>query len=203
MPHDLHTGHTHDGHTHDAHTHDAHTHDGHTHDGHTHDGHTHDAGPVAGAPNPPLRGALERSDRFRRDSLLGGIFHWGKVSFRELTSTDAVHITIDGNRISAHVDDVSPVKRGADGRTRYSWPRVVAHNLVGLASDVVRRVHGQHGEQRCNLECEIVWVDEPTADGAQVAELICEEPVCPTSSGEKTALTPAVGMAPLLPRRHC
>jgi len=165
-----------------------------------HELHDPDAAADLVSPAVPLRGALERSERFHRDSLIGGMFHWGKASFRELAPTDAVHITIDGNRISAHVDDVSPVKRGADGRTRYSAPRVVAHNLFGLATDVVRRVRGQHGEQRCNLECEIVWVDEPTAT---VVEVTCEETGCPTSSGEKTPPTPAVGMAPLLPRRHC
>src|ERR1700722_4821211 len=162
-----------------------------------------DTNPSVPSPEPPLRGALERSERFRRDSLLGGIFHWGKISFRELAAIDAVHITIHGNHISAHGDDVSPVKRGADGRTRYSWPRIVAHNLVGLATDVVRRIHGQRGEQRCNLECEIVWVDEPTVDGVEAAVVICEETGCLTSSGEKTPPTPAVGTAPLIPRTHC
>jgi hypothetical protein len=114
-----------------------------------------------------------------------------------LVPTDAVHISIDGTHVSAHVDDVSPVKAGSDGRARYSWPRVVVHNLFGIAGDVARRLRGRHGQQRCCLDCEVVWVDEDTVD------VVCEEIECPTSSGDETPPRPAVGREPLTPRKHC
>lgn len=104
--------------------------------------------------------SLEASERFRRDGRLGGIFHPGRVSYRELSPRDSLHIIVDGNRVSAHVDEVCPLRRGRGGVVRYSWLRVVAHNLSGAVADIGRRLHGVHGEQRCNLGCEVVWVDD-------------------------------------------
>ena len=98
--------------------------------------------------------ALEASPDFRRDSLLGGIFHPGYVSFRELSPVDSVHIVIRGNRVSAHVDDVSPLRLRSDGTARYAWGRVLAHNVSVLLTDIARRIRGLHGLQRCNLRCE-------------------------------------------------
>ncbi|MDQ6928555.1 MAG: hypothetical protein M3159_07825, partial [Actinomycetota bacterium] len=108
--------------------------------------------------------ALDASDRFQRDSRLGSIFHPGKVSYRETSSTNSLHILIKGNRVSAHVDEVSPLKCTADGSARYAWGPVIAHNFAGLLADVGRRVRGRHGEQRCGLECELVWVDDEFAE---------------------------------------
>lgn len=107
--------------------------------------------------------ALEANDRFRRDGRLGGIFHPGRISFRELTPRDSLHIIIDGESVSAHVDDVCPVRCGTGGVPGYSWVLVLAHNLSGFAADLGRRLRGRHGEQRCNLGCEMVWVDEQIA----------------------------------------
>lgn len=110
----------------------------------------------------PLRlvRALEASDRFHRDSTLGGIFHRGKISFREVSSTDSLHVTIDGNRVSAHVDRVSPVRSRSDGTSGYSPGRVFLHNFLGIGEDVTRWMRGRWGEHRCQLDCEAVWVDE-------------------------------------------
>lgn len=105
--------------------------------------------------------ALEANPRFRRDSLLGGIFHLGRISFREIAPTDSVHIVIRGDRVSAHVDDVSPLVIRPDGTSRYAWGRVVTHNLAVLVADVSRRMRGLHGRQRCNLRCEAVLDDDP------------------------------------------
>ena len=110
--------------------------------------------------------ALEADPRFRRDSLLGGIFHLGRISFREISPTESVHIVIRGERVSAHVDDVSPLVVRPDGTTRYAWGRVVVHNLAVLVADVSRRVRGVHGRQRCNLRCEAVSGDDVAADEA-------------------------------------
>jgi|GEM_PF-725393 len=83
--------------------------------------------------------ALESSDRFRRDTPLGRIFHPGQVSFREVSPTDSLHITIDGERVQGHVDRISPLKVAPDGSSQYSLPRIVAHNVIGMAEDLVAR----------------------------------------------------------------
>ena len=130
---------------------------------------------ITGVPDPPtptsqdtlvLLRALENSERFRRDSVLGGIFHPGKISFREVSPTDSLHVLIDGNRVSAHVDTYSPLRIAGDGSAHYHWSRVVVHNLWAAAGDLARRLLRQSGEQRCNLTCEIEWVDDDElADG--------------------------------------
>ncbi len=112
------------------------------------------------APTLNLLKALETSDRFRRDGPVSGIFHPGRISFRELKPHDSLHIIIDGDSVSAHVDEVCPVRCIPGGAVGFSWALVFAHNLAGLAADVGRRMRGLHGQQRCNLGCEIVWVDD-------------------------------------------
>ncbi len=107
-----------------------------------------------------LVGALEKDAGFRRDTGLGAIYHPGKVSFREVRPTESLHIIIDGNRISAHVDDISPFKCRRDGTVRYSLSRIVAHNLSGMSADFLRLIRGRFGRQRCELECDRVWVDD-------------------------------------------
>ena len=107
-----------------------------------------------------LIAALDANPRFRRDSLLGGIFHLGWISFRELSPTDSLHIVIRGDRMSAHVDDVSPLVVRRDGTTRYAWGRVLGHNLAVVLTDLSRRARGLHGHQRCNLRCEAVVVED-------------------------------------------
>jgi hypothetical protein len=109
---------------------------------------------------------LEASDQFRQDGRFGRIFHPGRLSYRELSPRDSLHIIIDGPRVSAHVDEVCPLRCGPGRRDGYSWVRVIAHNLAGLKADVGRRLRGVHGQQRCNLGCEMVWVDD-----GEIAEL--------------------------------
>jgi hypothetical protein len=121
---------------------------------------------VTAQPTVDLLTALEKDPRFRRDSLLGGIFHLGRVSYREISPTDSLHVVIVGDRVSAHVDEVSPLVVRSDGTTRYAWGRVVAHNLAVLVADVRRRVRGLHGRQRCDLRCEAQVVDDAAAEGA-------------------------------------
>lgn len=135
-----------------------------------------------------LRRAIEQSQRFHSDSVFGRVLHRGTASYRELSPVDAVHITVAGNRLSAHVDDVSPVKQCADGKTRYSWARVLAHNVFAISADLARRLGGSQGKHRCNLDCEVVWVDDDDA-----VELSCEEVECPTCTDEGTLPRPAGG----------
>ncbi|HUP68915.1 MAG TPA: hypothetical protein VM142_03765 [Acidimicrobiales bacterium] len=115
---------------------------------------------TAPSAHPGLFHALEKSGRFRRDTALGGILHRGKVSLREVSRSDSVHVIIDGNRVSAHVDRVCPLDGGDHERTRYSLVRVVAHNLSDVVSSGLRRLRGLNGSDHCQLECEMVWVDD-------------------------------------------
>ena len=115
--------------------------------------------------------ALDGDHRFRRDSVFGGIFHPGAISFREVSATNSLHVVIRGDRVSAHVDEVSPLVVSPDGSRRYAWGRVVAHNLLVLLGDAGRRLGGQRGRQRCNLHCVAEWFDdedgeEPAPDAA-------------------------------------
>lgn len=108
-----------------------------------------------------LISALEANASFRRDSFWGGILHPGKVSFREVSLTDSLHILIDGSGdVSAHVDDVSPLRVRPDGSSRYAWGRVLAHNVLVVVEDAARRLRGEHGVQRCTLHCDAEWYDE-------------------------------------------
>ncbi len=114
-----------------------------------------------GADTPfELMKALEADPTYRRDSMIGGIFHLGKVSYREVSPTDSVHIVIDGDRVSAHVDEVSPLRILPDGSSRYAWGRVVAHNLLVVIGDAARRLRGQRGVQRCDLRCQMEWFED-------------------------------------------
>lgn len=116
-----------------------------------------------GSANWGLIRTLEQSERFHRDGRLGGIFHPGRLSYRERCPRDSLHIIIDGEKVSVHVDEVCPLRCGPDAPAGYSWARVLTHNLAGLRGDVSRRLRGMHGLQRCNLGCEMVWVDDDDA----------------------------------------
>jgi NRPS condensation-like uncharacterized protein len=97
---------------------------------------------------------LEKTRRFHRDRGLGRLFHAGAVSLRENVRTNSLHITIEGNRVAAHVDRVSPFGSKQE-RARYSLARVALHNLSGAAYDLGRLVRGRQGDHRCELDCEI------------------------------------------------
>ncbi len=115
---------------------------------------------IATADPQALVRALEQSERFRRDGPLGGIYHRGKISFRELTPTDSLHILVEGKSISAHVDAVCPLAIDENGSVRYSARRVLAHNLAALRADLRRLLRGERGRVRCNMACETEWVQD-------------------------------------------
>lgn len=106
-----------------------------------------------------LVGFLDADERFRRDTRLGGIFHPGGSSFREISPTNSLHVVIHGQQVSAHVDEVSPLVIRPDGSSRYAWGRVAAHSLLALLGDVRRRSRG-HSRRRCDLRCEVEWVND-------------------------------------------
>ena len=88
---------------------------------------------------------LDAHERFRRDTRLGAVFHPGKTSFREVSRTDSLHITVGpGQRVAAHVDRHSPLAHNQpDSLCRYSLRQTVLHNLSGMASDLLRLLSGR------------------------------------------------------------
>jgi hypothetical protein len=86
--------------------------------------------------------ALESSDRFERDSPLGGLFHQGQISFREACPRDSMHIIIDRDGVTAHVDPVSP-NDDPERPGQYSGLGVLVHNVTGMAADVASVVRGR------------------------------------------------------------
>ncbi len=124
-----------------------------------------DVAPVAAADRTiadpaALLAYLDVTGHFHRDSRAGRVFHRGMVSLREDVPNESLHVSVDGNRVMAHVDEVSPLAVDSEGPSRYSVPRAVSHNLVGMAQDVVSLLRGREGDHRCELNCE--WVEGET-----------------------------------------
>lgn len=102
--------------------------------------------------------------RFRRDSRLGRVFHRGTTSYREVRATDSLHLVVDGDRVLAHLDRISPLSVDrTGGRWRYAPMRVVAHNLMALTTEVVSAARGRP-HARHELSCVRVWVDDDEVD---------------------------------------
>lgn len=110
-----------------------------------------------------LLGSLVASGRFHLDTGLGRMFHPGKISLRENVPTNSLHILVEENRVSAHVDLVSPLGLRPRSSSRYATGRIAAHNLSGMAADVVRLLRGRQGDHRCELACE--WFRPDFASG--------------------------------------
>src|SRR3954451_289826 len=66
---------------------------------------------------------LDLSGHFHRDGRIGRVFHRGMVSLRENVETESLHVSIDGNRVSAHVDEASPLDVRSDRSSGYSVRR--------------------------------------------------------------------------------
>lgn len=117
---------------------------------------------------------LEASERFVRDTTVGRMLHpgTGKVSYREAVRERSLHIVVDGNHISAHIDSVSPLVFAEDGTVhyslfrdfRYTVPRVIGHNLSSLAEMLCRLIGGRWNAHRCELLCERVEMDDTSVD---------------------------------------
>jgi NRPS condensation-like uncharacterized protein len=113
---------------------------------------------------------LDVSGRFHRDGRFGRMYHRGMVSFRETVSTNSLHLVVDDNRITAHVDGVSPLAVRSQGASRYSVRRAVAHNLAGMVQDLVWLLRGRQGDHRCALDCE--WVSSEQHSIPEEADLL-------------------------------
>lgn len=126
------------------------------------------AGPTIADPVALLR-QLDASGHFHRDSSFGRLFHRGMVSLRENVPNESLHVSVEGNRVSAHVDEVSPLEAD-EGPSRYSLRRAVLHNLVGMAGDVVWLLRGRQGDHSCLLDCEWAPADAQDAAGPDLLD---------------------------------
>lgn len=113
---------------------------------------------------------LEESGRFHRDTGVGRLYHPGSVSFRENAPTDSLHVLVHGDRISAHVDRVSPLGVRPPRLSRYSVRRATAHNAAGMAQDFVRLLRGRQGDHRSELQCE--WLPDGSTDYFPLSDLL-------------------------------
>lgn len=120
--------------------------------------------PFATAGHAGLFRDLEASGVLRRDTGIGRIYHPGAVSYRETTAEDALHVIVRGDRISAHIDRVSPVRLDQEGAARYSLWRTVLHNLAGMAEDGLRALGGRRPNHGCEPACEWAGVDGDLID---------------------------------------
>lgn len=119
-------------------------------------------------------GGLETTGHFHRDSRLGRVFHPGTVSYREKSPNDSLHIAVTpDNRVSVHVDRVSPLSTRSGERSRYSLLRVLRHNVAHGIDSSVRLWRRQPGDHRCELDCEIVTVADDTSDSPVMYEFSC------------------------------
>lgn len=109
--------------------------------------------------------SLDASERFHRDSVLGGIFHPGAISYRETVPENSLHIVVEGGRLSAHVDRYSPLRFTRDGAARYSFWRIATHNIVGAVRDVVDLLGGPRHEKRWQRTADRVVVDDIVLEG--------------------------------------
>ena len=137
------------------------------------DGEASDACAVPGAPSVAdpvaLLAHLDATGHFHRDSRAGRIYHPGMVSLRENVPTDSLHVSVDDNRLKAHVDHASPLVESERG-SRYSVPRALVHNLRGMVNDALSIVRGRQGDHACELDCQ--WVGEETGATSRVVPLL-------------------------------
>ena len=129
---------------------------------------------MPGMRNRHVFGGLETTGHFHRDSRLGRVFHPGTVSYREISANDSLHIAVTpDNRVSVHVDRVSPLSTRSGERSRYSFLRVLRHNVAHGIDSSVRLWRRQPGDHRCELDCEIVTVKDDTSDSPVMYEFSC------------------------------
>ena len=106
-----------------------------------------DVAPVAAADRTiadpaALLAYLDVTGHFHRDSRAGRVFHRGMVSLREDVPNESLHVSVDGNRVMAHVDEarrwpsIPRARRGTPSRvpsrtTSSAWPRTSCRSCVG------------------------------------------------------------------------
>ncbi|MFN2390001.1 MAG: hypothetical protein ABR575_10415 [Actinomycetota bacterium] len=112
--------------------------------------------------------ALRKTERFSRDTHAGGMFHRGKISIREVSRAHSLHVTVSGERLSAHLDTFSPLAtKSWRWMARYSILRVILHNVVHVLGTGYRLIMRRRPD-RLELDCSRVEIQElsghPVAD---------------------------------------
>jgi hypothetical protein len=75
-----------------------------------------------------LMAALLNTGQFCADSPLGGSQHKDQASFREVSTSDSLHVAVGPNpRFDAHIDRYSPVKGGGGGECVYDPTAAAKH----------------------------------------------------------------------------
>jgi hypothetical protein len=128
------------------------------------------AGPPTIADPAALLAHLDATGHFHRDSRVGRMYHPGMVSLRENAPTDSLHVAVDDNHLKAHVDHASPLVESKRRGSRYSVPRALVHNLVGMVHDALTIVRGRQGDHACKLDCE--WVEPETGTPPRIVPLL-------------------------------
>ncbi|MDQ6798118.1 MAG: hypothetical protein M3011_08905, partial [Actinomycetota bacterium] len=119
--------------------------------------------PAPGAADGTYAGLFQNlapDGRFRRDSRLGRLFHPRTVSYREARATDSVHLVVNDDKVSVHIDRFSPLAvQGTTSWRRYAPVRMLAHGLVDVVGEITSVLRRRH-EHPHELVCERVWVDD-------------------------------------------
>lgn len=136
---------------------------------------------------------LEASGVLRRDTGIGRIYHPGAVSYRETTAENALHVIVRGDRVSAHIDRVSPIRFAKGGAVRYSLWRTALHNLAGMAEDGLRALGGRRPNNRCEPACEWAEVDGDLID--RLLHPADQEPELPATTLDRLRRVLADGAA--------
>ncbi|MEJ7666315.1 MAG: hypothetical protein WKG07_45770 [Hymenobacter sp.] len=96
---------------------------------------------------------------------MGGIFTSAGTSYREISPTNSLHIVIDGDKVSAHVDSVSPLPPGRRDDPLRMGPggRSPAGGVCRLGPPATAST-----AQRCCLHCQVEWFDDGHSDDDEV-----------------------------------
>lgn len=87
---------------------------------------------------------LTATGRFCVDTRTGRVLHPATHSLRELSNRESLHLSFDGERVTAHLDRISPLVGRHSGKNhcRYSISRIAAHITGRLGSRLVRGLQG-------------------------------------------------------------
>jgi len=72
--------------------------------------------------------------------------------------------------VAAHVDRVSPLALESRRASAYSLRQALAHNVAGMAQDLMWLMRGRQGDHRCELNCE--WVSGEAQSTPAEADLL-------------------------------
>ena len=115
---------------------------------------------------------LVDSDCFCQDTPVGKLYHRKEASFREIAQTDSLHVTVGADGlVTTHVDRHSPLaRRQPGGACRYSLLRVAAHNVSGMASDLVRLALGPRASRPADHHAGAVTDDDAVTEKVAARE---------------------------------